>query len=192
MRKYNFVVALILCLASGWSAHAFCRDTHSLPAVGTLQVAFTPRDDAGAMIADAIDAARHEIYVQAFSFTHRRIADALIAARKRRVRVELIADAEQSRIINTSLIDYLAKAGVPVYLDGEHASAHNKVIVIDPRNREAILITGSFNFTHAGQYRNAENVLLSKGNPALAELYLKNWREHRAHAQPYHRQGMQQ
>jgi phosphatidylserine/phosphatidylglycerophosphate/cardiolipin synthase-like enzyme len=187
MKRYQAVIAFLLGLAGAWGVQAYHQDPGALQAVGTLYVAFTPDDNAGAMIADAIHSARSEIYVQAFSFTHRRIADALIAAGRKGIRVEVIADAEQTYKIRTSLIGHLASGGVPVYLDGEHTSAHNKVMVIDPQSSEPILITGSFNFTHAGQYRNAENVLMAKGNPALAARYLRNWRDHRAHARPYYR-----
>jgi phosphatidylserine/phosphatidylglycerophosphate/cardiolipin synthase-like enzyme len=187
MKRYRAVTGFVLGLAGAWGVHAYYQDPGALQAVGTLYVAFTPDDNAGALIADAIHSARSEIYVQAFSFTHRRIADALIAARRKGLRVEVIADAEQTYKIPTSVIGHLARGGVPVYLDGEHTSAHNKVMVIDPQSPEPILITGSFNFTHAGQYRNAENVLMAKGNPALAARYLRNWRDHRAHARPYRR-----
>lgn len=157
----------------------------ALPASGTLQVAFTPGDDAGKLIADAINGAHHQVLVQAFSFTHREIAEALIVAKRRGVDVKVIADKEQTEKIPTSMIARIAAAGVPVFIDADHISAHNKVIVIDAGSTEVTLITGSFNFTQAAQYKNAENVLVIRGNAALAELYLKNWQRHYGHSQPY-------
>ncbi len=156
-----------------------------LPSSGTIQVAFTPADDAGKLITDAIDRAQHQILVQTFSFTHRKIAEALIAAKRRGVDVKVIADREQAEKIPTSLIAKMAAEGVPVYMDSSHVSAHNKVMVIDANSENATLVTGSFNFTHAAQYRNAENVLVIQGNPQLAELYLKNWHDHYRHSRPY-------
>src|SRR4051794_29827828 len=64
----------------------------ALPASGTVQAAFTPGDDVGKLIADAIASAHHQVLVQTFSFTHRKIADALIAAKRRGVDVKVIAD----------------------------------------------------------------------------------------------------
>jgi phosphatidylserine/phosphatidylglycerophosphate/cardiolipin synthase-like enzyme len=156
-----------------------------LPASGTIQVAFTPGDDAGKLIANTIDRAQRQVLVQAFSFTHREIADALIAAKRRGVDVKVIADREQAEKIRTSLISKMAAAGVRVFTDSSHVSAHNKVMVIDANSENATLVTGSFNFTHAAQYRNAENVLVIQGNPKLAELYVKNWRDHYEHSRPY-------
>jgi phosphatidylserine/phosphatidylglycerophosphate/cardiolipin synthase-like enzyme len=151
---------------------------------GTAQVAFAPGDDIGALVVDAIRQARSQILVQAYSFTHRAIADALISARQRGVDVQVIADREEDRHINTSLIGYLAEHGISVYLDGEHAAAHNKIMIIDNGQPAAAVITGSFNFTTAAQFRNAENLLVLHGNPLLAEAYASNWRRHRAHSIP--------
>ena len=83
-------------------------------------------------------------------------------------------------------ISAIAAAGVPVWLDGEHLSAHDKVMVVDADDaKAAAVITGSYNFTKAAQYRNGENVLVLRGNPALAQAYRNNWQRHLAHARPY-------
>ncbi len=151
---------------------------------GTAQVAFTPGDDASELVVDAIRQARSQVLVQAYSLTHRAIAGALVAARQRGVDVQVIADREQDRHLDTSQVSYLAEHGVSVYLDGEHAAAHNKVMIIDNGQPTAAVITGSFNFTTAAQFRNAENLLILHGNPLLAEAYAANWRRHRTHSLP--------
>ena len=185
------VIAACLAVLFAASAAAFePASGHSgkpavLPATGTIQVAFTPGDDAGKLIANAINGAHRQVLVQAFSFTHREIAEALIAAKRRGVDVKVIADKEQTEKIPASVIARIAVAGVPVFLDTDHTSAHNKVIVIDAGSPETALVTGSFNFTQAAQYKNAENVLVIRGNAALTELYLKNWQQHYEHSQPY-------
>lgn len=155
-----------------------------IPLQGEATVAFTPEDDATGLILRAIGAARQQILVQAYSFTHRDIADALIAAHRRGVEVRVLADPEQRERLATSRIDALARAGVAVYLDGQHAAAHNKVMILDAGTPAAVLITGSFNFTHAAQSRNSENLLLLRGAPRLIEAYAANWRRHRAHSIP--------
>jgi hypothetical protein len=92
---------------------------------GTVQYAFTPDGRADDMIVEAIAGARKQVLVQAFSFTHRRIAEALIKAHSRGVEVVVIADYEQTYQIETSVIGDIADGGVPVLLDAQHASAHN-------------------------------------------------------------------
>ena len=151
---------------------------------GSAQVAFSPGDDAGALVVEAIAQARQQVLVQAYSFTHKAIAEALVAAHRRGVDVRVIADHDQDASIATTLVGYLARQGVPVWLDAQHGAAHDKVMVIDAGQPGATLITGSFNFTHAAQYRNAENLLILRGNPVLTEAYAANWRRHRAHSLP--------
>ena len=165
---------------------AWADDALLLNARGTAQVAFTPGDDAGALIVEILRKARRQVLVQAYGFTHKDIAQALVDARRRGVDVQVIADRQQTEMLATSLVAWLAAQGVPVWIDAEHAAAHNKVMVIDNGLPEVALITGSFNFTHAAQFRNAENVLVLRGNGALAEAYAANWRRHKIHAQPLH------
>lgn len=153
-------------------------------ATGSVQYAFTPDDRADDMIIEAIAGARRQVLVQAFSFTHRRIAEALIKARRRGVEAAVIADHEQTYRIETSVIRDLAEAGVPVWLDAEHVSAHNKIMIIDADRADCAVITGSYNYTHAAQFRNAENALILKGNPPLCAAYRRNWDQHKAHSLP--------
>jgi len=156
-----------------------------LAATGTVQAVFTPGDDVAKSIIAAINKAQRQIRVQAFSFTHRNIARALIAAKGRGLDVKVIADKGQTENIPTSVIPEIAAGGVLVMIDSDHASAHDKVMVIDPGSPGVVLITGSFNFTQAAQFKNAENVLILSGHAALADLYLKNWQRHFEHARPY-------
>jgi phosphatidylserine/phosphatidylglycerophosphate/cardiolipin synthase-like enzyme len=177
-------MALLLVLLSLTAVPALASPPLEFTLQGTAQLAFTPGDDAGALVVNAIRQARSQILVQAYSLTHRAIAGALIAARQRGVDVQVIADREQDRHIETSLVSRLAEHGVSVYLDGEHSAAHNKVMIIDNGLPDAAVITGSFNFTTAAQFRNAENLLILRGNPLLAEAYAANWRRHRTHSLP--------
>ena len=156
-----------------------------IPARGTVQLAFTPWDNAEAMIVDAVRGARREILVQAFSFTSRSLANALISARRRGVDVRVMADREQTFGGETSRIPDLVQAGVPVALEVRYQSAHNKVMVIDAGTADAAVVTGSYNWTYAAQYKNAENVLVLRGNPDIVNAYAANWRRHFADALPY-------
>lgn len=153
-----------------------------IQATGTIEYAFTPGDDAAGLIVRTIDAARSQVLVQAFSFTHREIAYALIRAHRRGLDVQIIADQEQTNAIESAAMQSVLAAGLSVFMDADHAAAHNKVIVIDQNAKQPALITGSFNFTFAAQYRNAENVLVLRGNPDLTRVFFANWQKHREHA----------
>jgi phosphatidylserine/phosphatidylglycerophosphate/cardiolipin synthase-like enzyme len=122
-----------------------------------------------------IDEARHDVLVQAYGFTHNAIAQALLRAHQRGVRVAVLLD-QKSSSTNRYVIDLLQSNQVELRFDGEHAIAHNKVMVIDQR----IVVTGSFNFTNSADTRNAENLLVLE-SPSLAARYQANWQNHWAH-----------
>jgi phosphatidylserine/phosphatidylglycerophosphate/cardiolipin synthase-like enzyme len=172
-------------LASLLFVIAPAESAERLPAQGSIELAFTPEDNAIHLIAQALREARQKIRVQAFSFTSNEIAFALIEAKRRGVDVQVVADAEQSLKLENSRIRLLAEAGIPVWLDDQHSAAHSKVIIIDPGTARAAVITGSMNFTYAGQFKNAENVLILRGNPRLAEAYAANWQRHRQHSRKH-------
>ena len=166
-----------------------CGNAHAaappVPNVGgSVQYAFTPGGGADAMIIAAIASARQQVLVQAYSFTHRRIAEALVSARNRGVDVAVIADHEQTRVNDTPAIRNLTRSGVPLLLDSLHAAAHNKVIVIDAGAQDCAVVTGSYNFTYNAEHRNAENAVVLRGNPALCEAFRNNWLRHKAHSIP--------
>lgn len=159
-----------------------CRE---LPATGTIETAFTPWDDAEGAILRALAAARHDIYVQAYLLTSRPLAHALIAAQGRGVAVQILTDRDMTLAPGGGgQIPALAAAGIPVFVEVRYAAAHNKIVLIDPEGDSNAVVTGSYNFTFAAQARNAENLLIMRGNAALARLYLDNWRRHRADAVP--------
>jgi phosphatidylserine/phosphatidylglycerophosphate/cardiolipin synthase-like enzyme len=144
-----------------------------------VEVWFSPRGGCTEACETAINAAQRSIHVQAYSFTSAPIARALVSALKRGVSVEVILDKSQ-RTERYSSADFLAHAGVATFIDGKHAIAHNKIIVIDSHT----VLTGSFNFTKGAEEANAENLLVLH-DPKLAACYLRNWQDHRAHAEPY-------
>jgi len=165
--------------------HGLRQTPPTIMARGSVQVGFAPWDNAEGMVVDAIRGATQQILVQAFSFTSRTLANALIAARRRGVDVRVMADREQTFGGEASRIPDLAQAGIPVILEVRYQSAHNKVMVIDAGTAEAAVITGSYNWTYAAQYKNAENVLILRHNPELVKAYAANWRRHQADALPY-------
>ena len=142
-------------------------------------VCFTPGGDCTGVVVHEIDTARQTVLVQAYSFTSPPIAESLVRAAKRGVKVNVVLDKSQ-RTERYSGATYLANNGIPVAIDDRHAIAHNKVMVIDA----ATEISGSFNFTRSAQERNAENLLVIR-DPAIAVLYTKNWQDHAGHSAPY-------
>lgn len=88
----------------------------------------------------------------------------------------MILDRSQ-RTERYSSATFLDNSGLGPLIDGRHAIAHNKVMVIDGKT----VITGSFNFTKAAEQSNAENVLIIH-DASLAIKYEKNWHDHEGHS----------
>ncbi len=135
----------------------------------TCNVCFTPRQACLPMIIDAIDKATTSIHMQAYSFTSKPIAEALIRAHTRGVTVVVIADKSQCKEKYTQ-IHTLKRAGIMVYIDTKPAISHNKIMIVDRKS----VLTGSYNFSNAAENRNAENVVLL-ASPELAKMYENNF-----------------
>ncbi|NMG46328.1 phospholipase D family protein [Aromatoleum toluvorans] len=153
-----------------------------LPARGSVEVAFSPADRPEELLIDVIDHARSTLHVQAYAFTSKPIARALIEAHRRGVRVEVLADAKMNKRGKGNVLPELLQAGIPVALETRYAAAHNKVMIADAAGPACALATGSFNFTASAVKRNAENLLVLRDNCTLTQIYLDNWRRHRADA----------
>ena len=143
------------------------------------QIYFSPHGGCTDAIVKEISKAKSEILVQAYSFTSKDIAKALVDAHKRGVRTEIMLD-KGNRAKKYSAADFTHNMGIPTFIDAEHAIAHNKIMIID---RETV-ITGSFNFTKAAEEKNAENLLILR-NRDLGKLYIENWNKHRRHSEEY-------
>ena len=176
----------ILAFAHGTIALAEATATAARStATGSIEAAFTPGDRIDNLIIATIASAKHEVLVNAYSFTQRRIAGALVAARKRGVSVQVIADSQQAAALPQNVLAELAKGGVAVWLDANYQAAHNKVVIVDADTAGATTITGSYNFTVAAQWHNAENVLILRDNRDVARAYRDNWLRLKAHATPW-------
>lgn len=182
--KQRQVVALLLAgLLAGRFAYADVPPP--LPAQGVLQAAFAPWDDIDALLVDTLAAARKSVRVHAYLLTSKKISQALIAAHRRGVDVQVLLDGAQLEKVPSSTAPALHAAGIPVWIETGYQNAHNKVLVIDADLPQATVVTGSFNFTWTAQHRNAENVLVARQNPPLAGRYAANWERHRQDALPY-------
>lgn len=180
MRQFFTSCLFILVLGlSGCKLTNYSNSHVSGASHPSWQVAFSPHGGATQLVVGTLTHAQKEVLVQAYSFTSAPIAQALVDAKKRGVRIDVILDKSQ-RTEHYSEADFIAHAGIPVSIDAAHAIAHNKVMVID----DETVITGSFNFTKAAEEHNAENVLILH-DPALATQYKANWQKHRAHSASY-------
>ena len=160
-------------------------EARPLSAPAQVEAAFTPGDDVASLIARRIARAVRSVQVQAYIFTDRRLSATLLAALKRGVEVEIVADAAQQEAGGFPALEALERAGARVYLDAGHAAAHNKIVIVDGATPAAAVITGSYNFTQAAQSKNAENVVVISGNRSLTGRFVDNFEQHRGESRPW-------
>jgi len=115
------------------------------------------------IVAASIGQARQTLDVVTFEFDSLPLADALIAAHKRGVRVRFVMDSEN---IDTEAYRQITTGGIPVVTDSRNAFTHSKFIVIDGQR----VWTGSWNLKDSDTYRNNNNLILIE-SPELAANY---------------------
>jgi phosphatidylserine/phosphatidylglycerophosphate/cardiolipin synthase-like enzyme len=134
------------------------------------EIGFSPNGQSLDVILKAIGEAKQEILVAAYSFTSKPISTALLAAHKRGVSVQVVAD-KKSNSGKYSATTFLANQGVPVRLNGNYAIFHHKFMIID----HSTLETGSFNYSAAAESKNSENVIVLRGVPEITKIYANEW-----------------
>jgi phosphatidylserine/phosphatidylglycerophosphate/cardiolipin synthase-like enzyme len=173
---------LLMAISVFWLLAAGISTAFAAPVNRAL---FSPWDDVEGELIALIDQSQVSVQLQAYLLTSRPLANALRAAHRRGVAVQILADAEMAKRGGETQLALLAQAGLSVDIETRYAAAHNKVIILDLAGTQPVLVTGSYNFTWSAQARNAENVLIISGDKDLAQRYADNWRRHQADAMPY-------
>ena len=128
---------------------------------------FSPKGGIEQQILTSIGGAVATIEMAAYAFTNENIANALVDAINRGVKVALVMDRSETKGPQASLHDELEKAGTAIRLISPPGGImHDKFIVVDGKSVE----WGSYNYTGRAEEANFENAtFLSSGN--LAQKY---------------------
>src|SRR5690242_3539189 len=111
MKKYIPLVLFIAFVLAAAYINSNLR-RHRMPdKLPPIDVYFSPQGGCTDAIVDEINAAKDTILVQAYSFTSKPIAAALVEAHKRGVKIQAILDSDQETD-NYSEADYLLHSGV--------------------------------------------------------------------------------
>ncbi len=141
-----------------------------------VQTCFSPSGNCSSHIMRVIGQARKEILVAVYAFTSDDIAWALVKARERGVKVQVVVDLEFDRENPTSKVSFLERRGLAVRRisginNGKAGRGsglmHQKFAVID----RSVVLTGSYNWTLSADKFNHENLLLFRDAGGLAEEY---------------------
>ena len=140
---------------------------------------FAPEQDCARLAIGAVDAATHEILVNAYVLTTGSgLPAALIRAHRRGIDIRILAYRRTPCDLQQGL-DAAAAAGIPVWIDARARIAHVKALIIDRR----VTIMGSYNWSN-GAAANSEglNVVTSTD---VAETYAQHWRARQQDAVPF-------
>lgn len=132
----------------------------------TVTAGFSPGGSALALVLTMVGQSTRQLDVAAYSFASKPVAEAILAAKQRGVRVRVMVDEKANRE-KYSAATFLANQGVEVRTNGNYAIQHNKFMVADGDAVE----TGSFNYTASADSRNAENVVVLQGIPGITSQY---------------------
>ncbi len=127
---------------------------------------FAPDHNLRAALRHLIQSEQEKIAIAIYAFTDLHVANDLIKAHNRGVKIEVIVDPSCLRS-QYHKVDDLKDAGIAVYVykggakRGSSGIMHNKFALFSKTvHNKKILWTGSFNFTKSASDTNQENVLL--------------------------------
>ena len=120
------------------------------------EVHLSPGDGPLDRICGLIRGARETVDVCVFTITDDRIAEQLIAAHRRGVRLRVITDNEKAWDLGSD-VEKLTRAGVSVRIDESPHHMHHKYAIFDGQ----IVLNGSYNWTRSAAENNEENILVT-------------------------------
>lgn len=157
-------------MINGKNHNAKAKVKHKTVQLGNSKVTpfFSPKDKVLTNnIIPLMDKAKNYIYIPAFIITHDELANALIRAQNRNVKIKVILDAANASH-SRSKVKLLRQAGIPVKVENYAGKMHSKSIIIDDK----YIIAGSMNFSNSGENKNDENCLIIED-----EKFTKYYRE---------------
>jgi phosphatidylserine/phosphatidylglycerophosphate/cardiolipin synthase-like enzyme len=147
-----------------------------LAAEMVVQACFSPAGKCSSLIIREIQQAKNELLVAVYAFTSDELATVVVQAKKRGLAVQVVIDRDFDAGNERSKGKFLEAQRIPVRRIAAIKSnppvkdaglMHQKFAILD---RSAVL-TGSYNWTHAADRLNDENLLFFRDAGPLAEEY---------------------
>lgn len=125
---------------------------------------FSPGSRSEERLAQVIDASSSSVDAVTFTFSSRILAEALVRAHRRGVKVRFLTDTNMGKV--SYLAKYLFDSGVPMKWGigrGGKGAMHDKFLVLDGK----VLQTGSFNWTVNASRHSFENMVFTDDAEAV-------------------------
>jgi hypothetical protein len=133
LKKKTLISLLFVCFSGGLlnscltpeNSQPLILTTHFLEDKPSINVCFSPEGNCLPIIIHAIDTAKSKILVHSYSFTSKDLANALIKAHRRGIKVKILFDRSQLTA-RYSQIHKMGEAGIECLVDPVPGIAHNK------------------------------------------------------------------
>lgn len=142
-----------------------------------------PHPEALNKVIELLKSAKHTIQIAMFTLTHPKIEEALVQAKERGVKVQVIVDYLSQKGASKKMTEALVNSQIPTYHNRGMQLMHHKLAIID----EEHIIMGSTNWTQAGFNKNREVLILSQKLSQKQKLFFKSlykkllWESKRIH-----------
>lgn len=156
-KKFLGLLLLFTMVTVGYTEVATHDDQVADPDCPRLELCFSPYQICSKVVMLQLAAADFSIDLALYSLTEDNIAQAIIDAHKRGVKVRLAIDKAQAGGKSAD-DEKLEEVGIPVKRMRGMAGGlmHHKFAIIDGKT----VLTGSYNWTKGGTYKNSENLLI--------------------------------
>lgn len=162
--------------AGDFGTHKTDNVTHTVDYNGVpIEIYFSPTDAAMGQVLDEVQAASDSIHFSIFFFTDDELGQAIIDKAQQGLTVSGIWDALGAGN-QFSEDETLCDAGVPIKVEDFGGVVHNKFMIVDANGLNPRVITGSMNWSSAGDGANDENTLIVR-DAATAQQYLAAYEE---------------
>ena len=139
--------------------------------VPTIAAFFSPNGGIEQQIISKLGSAADTIEVAAYAFTNQNIAQSLLDAIKRGIKVSVVMDRSQTKGTQASIHDELQQAGAAIRLVSPPGGImHDKFLIIDGKSLE----WGSYNYTDRAENANFENATFLS-DQTLSQQYHANF-----------------
>ena len=151
-KSLRLFLVILLCI----SAVGCSNKIQETPNTYHTEIYFSPDGDTANRIIKAIDGSISTIDLAIFDLTSQDISQAFKRAKKRGIKIRIIADSRQAKGAH-SVIQSLLDEGFDIRI--RHGKGrgimHNKFDIFDCK----LMVTGSYNWTHNAEHNNYENAI---------------------------------
>lgn len=135
------------------------------------EVYFSPGKACRATILHQIGLAKHSLDICVFTISDDFIADALVQAFRRKLKIRIITDNDKAADKGSDIRRF-HEEGLAVKVDDTRHHMHHKFMVVD----EKIALTGSYNWTRSAAKFNHENLLLTR-DQSVVKAFMKEFQD---------------